>query len=1122
MVSKDDPIMVCDDDALIDHLCMPTEWTHPLPFMMIREEEIRKDNEPEPELLDIMSISDITYKGTYRYYFPRKYKPSDPCGHQLLTNDLRGVGLSQGVKFARTGGGPSMGVYPLLCKCATYYRPNAPAAVGVTSTEDVAGFSYKTGIKGQSLVNQRKNCRPHSATKNPMPKKCRTNRPQKGFGSTCKARLTFYADHEHDRFSIKAYNGNRYHSDHHQVKSSEIPIGVKDLGVKTVQLVQAMHEAELNRSSVRNLVYQQSGVALNGDTIAYLKRMLSDPNTSKAAGVSNKVNNLINVLGKEEGVKFCLLFHDAPEHIDAKVPLIVRKGIPKSGKHKKGKGRIRGTICCETYDGANQTKDGLEGIQSTAATVDRDDSAHEAAELIRLEHKIGSKGRLLLAVAWATADGVSNFAKFPETLGADTTFGTNEERRPLIQLVGKDSLGRTFTACQGFLPHEKRFIFDWLFQEAIPALLGRENCGKTRVILTDGDQTEIAAVDMACQLASDIAMDNRALKIKLHQAIALAISPGGQTGNNERAAFWNAMHRTCFYHLWTQKLPSLRGNAVPSIEANACWNTLDRWINSLSNALETWAEFQLSRRLLESWLASKRVKEHLGLAVVHTTLEFLARSVFPHETRFAAYVFQRVPTFDERTTSPNEGENRVIKAKGTGVKPNSSLADSTRNILYNHKVRAENKHVVSISEWTSSPTWSNTPWSKKLTTKGEGLLRHRLKGSSKYDHVRVTIRLWYVKASPSGYPPLDTHGPVPRPIRTRTVEIKEHLGKEYILCDCYQYDRSKMACEHVIHVLLSLGVDLTTYHLAGIRWTTNYNIKYGSADISDTLRDAFERCLQHPGVPFHPSTWVDDWLGLPTYSSSCLTMNHFCPRSLGRPPILHNYPGWSTVYLHHQQSAALGANVSQLVVTTPSFTSPVIGKADPVQLPTSESLGTTLLGTTLESTHSPPPPVSSFQDRRIGNCRCQQESYSPAIGMPDPFLPLVTPESAVNTFSLDDPQAKKRPAYFHVKDELTDICRLSEGHEHAEEFASCALLLIRGALSGSHSCPTKRAQMEEFSRLTRAMFSNGQPPSHEEALSQLKRVLLPEDQELHSFNASVENESVYKRKRRFNEKHYSS
>jgi hypothetical protein len=327
----------------------------------------------------------------------------------------------------------------------------------------------------------------------------------------------------------------------------------------------------------------------------------------------------------------------------------------------------------------------------------------------------------------------------------------------------------------------------------------------------------------------------------------------------------------------------------------------------------------------------------------------------------------------------------VVKAKGTGVKPNSSLTDSTRNILFNHKVRAKSKHVVSVPEWTNSPTWSNSPWSKKLTTKGEGLLLQRLKGSSKYDLVRVAIKLWYVQASLSCYPPLDSHGPVPRLIRTRTVEIKEHQGKEFILWDCYRYDKSKMACEHAIHVLLSLGVDLTSYHLAGIRWTTNYNIKNGSAEISDALRDAFERCLQHPGIPLHPFTWVDDWLGLPTFSSSCLTMNHFCPRSLGspaRPPILHNYPERSTVYLHHWQSTAMGANVSQLVVTTPSFISPVIGKSDPMQPPTFKSpVTTTPESPVIQTLDARRPPDSPFQDSWIGN-GCQEESTSPAIGKP--------------------------------------------------------------------------------------------------------------------------------------------
>jgi hypothetical protein len=70
---------------------------------------------------------------------------------------------------------------------------------------------------------------------------------------------------QHDRFSIHAYNGQRYHNDHHQLKATEIPIGIKDLRVETVKLGQSMHSADINLSSMRNRFHQQHGVALNND-----------------------------------------------------------------------------------------------------------------------------------------------------------------------------------------------------------------------------------------------------------------------------------------------------------------------------------------------------------------------------------------------------------------------------------------------------------------------------------------------------------------------------------------------------------------------------------------------------------------------------------------------------------------------------------------------------------------------------------------------------------------------------------------------------------------------------------------------------------------------------------------
>jgi hypothetical protein len=60
------------DDTLIEQLCMPADWTHPLDFMMVSEDKL--GNDEVPELLDLMSISETSYKGPYKHYFPSKYK----------------------------------------------------------------------------------------------------------------------------------------------------------------------------------------------------------------------------------------------------------------------------------------------------------------------------------------------------------------------------------------------------------------------------------------------------------------------------------------------------------------------------------------------------------------------------------------------------------------------------------------------------------------------------------------------------------------------------------------------------------------------------------------------------------------------------------------------------------------------------------------------------------------------------------------------------------------------------------------------------------------------------------------------------------------------------------------
>jgi hypothetical protein len=121
------------------------------------------------------------------------------------------------------------------------------------------------------------------------------------------------------------------------------------------------------------------------------------------------------------------------------------------------------------------------------------------------------------------------------------------------------------------------------------------------------------------------------------------------------------------------------------------------------------------------------------------------------------------------------------------------------------------------------------------------------------------------------------------------------------------------------------------------------------------------------------------------------------------------------------------------------------------------------------------------------------------------------------TFSQDDSRVEEWATYVDFKHQLTDMSRLSEVHG-SEEVASCLMLLGRKVMLGTHSCPTNREQMRGCSSQARFILSKRQLPTCQEAPSQIKRVLLPNGQEVHSLNASVDMKAHYNtRKRRVEE-----
>jgi hypothetical protein len=86
-----------------------------------------------------------------------------------------------------------------------------------------------------------------------------------------------------------------------------------------------------------------------------------------------------------------------------------------------------------------------------------------SGDAIRKELQLTDSQSILLVGAWISDDERRLASMFPEVLFMDVTSQTNNEKRDLFMVAGKDSHGRGFTATCIFLPSEQKWVFRWIF-----------------------------------------------------------------------------------------------------------------------------------------------------------------------------------------------------------------------------------------------------------------------------------------------------------------------------------------------------------------------------------------------------------------------------------------------------------------------------------------------------------------------------------------------------------------------------------------------------------------------------------------------------------------------------------
>lgn len=170
---------------------------------------------------------------------------------------------------------------------------------------------------------------------------------------------------------------------------------------------------------------------------------------------------------------------------------------------------------------------------------------------------------VLVALVWMSSEQQQLFEAFPDSLAVDGTHKTQKENWELITMAVLDMAGNPEVVIKCWAPNNRRWLFKWLFETAVPAMVGRPACAGVKLVITDGDSQECTQLDMALE-----------------------------------TTFVSAKRRRCGWHIvdrgWTRKLPVNLGFAKQHKrfrQVTGMIMIVKAWLYSLMKEIETEKEY---------------------------------------------------------------------------------------------------------------------------------------------------------------------------------------------------------------------------------------------------------------------------------------------------------------------------------------------------------------------------------------------------------------------------------------------------------------------------------------------------------------------------------------------------
>lgn len=244
---------------------------------------------------------------------------------------------------------------------------------------------------------------------------------------------------------------------------------------------------------------------------------------------------------------------------------------------------------------------------------------------------------LIIGILWVRKEDRILFRKSPHFLKVDTTFNTNEYQRPYFSVSSKTAENTIFSVAQGIIPNEQAWIFNWLFHQALPALLPTE-LQLVHLIISDGDSTKISQIDQAL---SNCMPNAKRLRCVWHL--------------NDRK--W---HRDVYYF---PSKKSLRWRFFHAPQESTRL-LLTKWTSSWATpTCELQDEMIVSMKLFRYVIESEEMKLTFNLDDMQNLVPW-ANSVMTNVKEFAFHQRIRLPAFEEISNSTQEANFSSLKKGG--------------------------------------------------------------------------------------------------------------------------------------------------------------------------------------------------------------------------------------------------------------------------------------------------------------------------------------------------------------------------------------------------------------------------------------------------------------------------